>query len=216
MWDLNRAERRALTASLFLVGLAGLGRIAGGPGPAEVALDALAPTASPVDEVARALAAEARAQTPLGPDERIDLGAADRDELRRLPGVGPDLAEAILRERARRPFTSAEDLERVPGIGPVTVRRLAPHVRAGPSAGPGARATGPSPPSPPCGAARVDVNRATREELEALPGIGPALAGRIIEARGARSAFRRPEELTAVRGIGPRSLERLLPLICAG
>ncbi|MBY0313147.1 MAG: ComEA family DNA-binding protein [Phycisphaerales bacterium] len=59
----------------------------------------------------------------------------------------------------------------------------------------------------------VNINTATQAELELLPGIGPALAGRIIEHRTLRGAFRRVEDLDAVKGIGPRMLERLRPLV---
>jgi competence protein ComEA len=56
---------------------------------------------------------------------------------------------------------------------------------------------------------RVDLNAANRHELESLPGIGPVLAGRILERR-ARARFRVPEDLLSVRGIGPRLYARLL------
>lgn len=59
----------------------------------------------------------------------------------------------------------------------------------------------------------VNINKATQAELELLPGIGPALAGRIIEHRTLRGAFRRVEDLDAVKGIGPKMLERLRPLV---
>ena len=55
----------------------------------------------------------------------------------------------------------------------------------------------------------VDVNRAGPAELDALPGIGPVLARRIVEHRGRNGAFRSLEELRAVRGIGPSLLARL-------
>jgi competence ComEA-like helix-hairpin-helix protein len=60
----------------------------------------------------------------------------------------------------------------------------------------------------------VDLNRAGLADLDALPGIGPVLAGRIIRYRGQHGPFREPEELLAVTGIGPRLFERLRPLIC--
>jgi len=56
---------------------------------------------------------------------------------------------------------------------------------------------------------RVSVNRATPEELEAVPGIGPALARRIVAYR----PFRTLDELVRVPGIGPRTLERLRPYL---
>jgi competence protein ComEA len=60
---------------------------------------------------------------------------------------------------------------------------------------------------------RVSLNRATRTELEALPGIGPALAGRILEFRATHGPFRRASELLLVRGIGPKKWAALRPLV---
>lgn len=58
-------------------------------------------------------------------------------------------------------------------------------------------------------ATTVDVNRAGTAELDALPGIGPVLARRIVEHRGRNGAFRSLEEMRAVRGIGPSLIARL-------
>jgi comEA protein len=55
----------------------------------------------------------------------------------------------------------------------------------------------------------INVNTAGQGELELLPGIGPALAKRIIEHRTTKGAFKRVDDLDAVKGIGPKILERL-------
>ena len=59
----------------------------------------------------------------------------------------------------------------------------------------------------------VDINRAAQSELETLPGIGPAMARRIIDYREQNGAFLSPEDLTKVKGIGEKTLEKLLPYI---
>ncbi len=59
---------------------------------------------------------------------------------------------------------------------------------------------------------RVNLNTASREELIAVPGIGPTLAERILAAR----PFASWDEVLAVPGIGPRALERLKPYITLG
>ncbi len=72
----------------------------------------------------------------------------------------------------------------------------------------GASASAPRPPrEAPVG--RIDPNRAGASELTRLPGIGPALAERIVADRGLRGAFTSPEALLRVRGIGPKILDRI-------
>ncbi len=63
---------------------------------------------------------------------------------------------------------------------------------------------------------RMDINSASAEDLERLPGIGPALAGAIISYREAHGPFATVEELLLVKGIGPATLERVRDLIVAG
>lgn len=55
----------------------------------------------------------------------------------------------------------------------------------------------------------VDLNTASIEELVALPGIGPVIAGRIVEFREKRGGFRRVEELLAIRGVSERMWQEL-------
>jgi len=58
---------------------------------------------------------------------------------------------------------------------------------------------------------KINLNTASREALTALPGIGPALAGRIVEYRIQHGPFQNIEGLTQVKGIGPALLQRLAP-----
>lgn len=59
----------------------------------------------------------------------------------------------------------------------------------------------------------VNINKASAAELQALPGIGPALAQRIIEYRQQQGAFKTLSDLDAVKGVGPKKLEKLSPYI---
>jgi competence protein ComEA len=60
---------------------------------------------------------------------------------------------------------------------------------------------------------RLDLNRATAEELTLIPGIGPKLAQRIIEERARRGGFARVEDVRAVRGVGPKVWLRVEPFL---
>jgi competence protein ComEA len=59
----------------------------------------------------------------------------------------------------------------------------------------------------------VDLNTATAQELEALPGVGPATSKAILAYRTSHGRFRSVTELLEVPGIGPAKLEALRPLV---
>ena len=60
---------------------------------------------------------------------------------------------------------------------------------------------------------RIDLNRAGAGELAALPGIGPALAGRIVAHRQAHGPFRSVDDLAAVPGLGAKTVDALRNLV---
>ena len=62
----------------------------------------------------------------------------------------------------------------------------------------------------------VDINTASQAELEELPGIGPSLAGRIIEYRDENGPFARIEDIVNVSGIGSATYEDIKDLITVG
>jgi competence protein ComEA len=59
----------------------------------------------------------------------------------------------------------------------------------------------------------VRINTASARELNAIPGIGPVLAERIIGFRIQRGAFSRIDDLAKVKGIGRKTLEKIRPYI---
>jgi competence protein ComEA len=141
-----------------------------------------------------------RLARPLGPGERIDVDRATAEDLMRLPRIGPSLAQRIVADRdTRGAFGSLEGLDRVSGVGPALLEAIGRNVTFSGRASPGATDARP----------RVRVNRASAEELETLPGIGPALAAAIVASRNRLGPFRRVEDLARVPGIGPRTVERL-------
>jgi competence protein ComEA len=73
-----------------------------------------------------------------------------------------------------------------------------------------ATATGPSDSSP---SGPLDLNSATPDQLDALPGIGPATAQAIVGYRTNHGPFRSVDDLTEVQGIGPAKLEALRDLV---
>jgi len=170
---------------------------------------------------------------PLAEGERIDPNRADEIQLDRLPGVGAATAGAIVAARdSGTVFRRPNDLLAVRGIGPATLvgMRDALDLRSPPAAGRPPPASGrrlPSaaerypraePAASPDGGrpgALVDLNRAGAQELQGLPGVGPALAERILAARRER-LFTSVEDLVRVRGIGPATLEQLRPYATIG
>lgn len=197
------AERRAIIL-LLLLGVAGQGirLLIGRPGapPGEVALMPAERRGSPT---AHRDSAQAAAR-PLAAGETIDPDQASLTDLLRLPRVGPGLARAILADRgAKGPFRNLQGLDRVPGIGPKLLGVLEPYLRF--REGPTGRATD--------GRRAPNLNAMTAAELEALPGIGPALAARIVAYRESHGDFADIGALGAVPGVGPVLIERLRPLV---
>jgi len=60
---------------------------------------------------------------------------------------------------------------------------------------------------------KVDINSATIEELQRIPGVGPSTAQRIIDYRSQTGKFKAVDELQEVKGIGPKKLEKLKPYV---
>ncbi len=163
-----------------------------------------------------ALDSAREADRPLGPGERLDLNRASASDFTRLPRVGDALARRMVENRERDgPFRSVDDLARVSGVGPATVARLAPHLEvtgvpraavAPRGAAAARRIPGPDEVARPD---RVDINTASAEDLAALPGIGPAIAARIVAHRDSAGPWPAVDSLLAVKGIGPATLARL-------
>jgi competence ComEA-like helix-hairpin-helix protein len=150
---------------------------------------------------------------------KSDLNRADRDQLVSVPGIGPAAADSILKHRGDRGgFKSLDELGDATGIGAQTVQNLRERFTIS-----GKRAGGAESGSK--GAARKgsmadktvgktrnaksDLNRADRDELVSVPGIGPAAAESILQHRGDRGGFKSLDELGDVTGIGAQTVQNL-------
>lgn len=216
---MHDSERRALTRAAGVLLALSIARWAISR-PADPGTFDEAPNVLPAHVAATEAAADeaARRRRPLEAGERIDPNHASELELDRLPGIGPSTAAAIVRERDRGAvFRRPEELTVVRGIGPATVERLRPWLEFAPSVRgrPGERAGGRLPRTDRRYPTVLDVNRAGIRELEALPGVGPALARRIVEERAIRP-FSSVDDLARVRGIGPATIARLRGAIETG
>ncbi len=61
---------------------------------------------------------------------------------------------------------------------------------------------------------RININTASAKDLERLPGIGPALASRVVEHRSRHGLFKRPQDIVIVRGMSAKLYRRIAHLIC--
>ena len=133
------------------------------------------------------------------------VGAVRRPGLYRL-GQGARVAEAVARAggATRKADLSLVNLAALVSDGEQVAvpRRGSAVASAGASAGVTGIPTGP-----------VHLNSATVDQLDALPGVGPVTAQKIVDYRQKHGAFTSVDELDAVSGIGPARLDQLRDLV---
>jgi competence protein ComEA len=156
----------------------------------------------------------------------VDLNTASQKDLEGLKGVGPATAKKII---AARPYQSVDELAKA-GLKPKQIEALKPMVTVGavpkpapPVAAPAAKAPAATPatpapaakPTPAKEAApiaaklapgeKININTATKEELDKLPDIGPVKAQAIIEGR----PYNKIEDVMKVKGIKKGIFEKI-------
>ena len=134
----------------------------------------------------------------LAPDARVaDAVTAAGGALRGADTVGLNLARHL-----------ADGEQIVVGLAAPAGRPATLGSSVGGPAPPADRPAAPAKPAVP-----VDLNTATAEQLDALPGVGPVTAAAIVAWRSANGRFSTVEQLGEIDGIGPARLEKLRPMV---
>ena len=178
--------------------LVAVGKAAAAPAPAPAVekKPIAAPAVKPAEKKAPAAAPAPAAAAPL-----ISI-LADQKALESLPGIGPALAKKIMEGR---PFQSVDDLSRIKGMNKAKIDAIKDKVTVA--------AAKPVKPCPArslrqrlsAAAAPVDLNTADQKALESLPGIGPALAKKIMEGR----PFQSVDDLSRIKGLNKAKIDAI-------
>ncbi|MFJ6380665.1 helix-hairpin-helix domain-containing protein [Kitasatospora sp. NPDC092039] len=191
--------------------------------PQTVAVPALAAVAAPSGAEPSVPAGAAAVDSRAGPGTAaeaaagavagvvVDIGGRVHvPGLHTLPG-GSRVADALRAAGGPLPDTDTRNLNlaRVLVDGEqILVGEQAPVPAQAVGSGSGSGPPGPAAPRPP-----VSLNRATLEQLDTLPGVGPTLAQRILAYRTSHGSFRTLDQLRQVSGIGARTYAELRPLL---
>jgi competence protein ComEA len=191
-------ERNRIYIFLFLIAATAIGLASfwvRRPKPAPILITTPLPTFSPTP-----------VSTPTVAPLRVYVtGAVERPDVYILP-PGSIVKDALL--AAGGPTVDA-DLERINLALQLSDQQQVYVPYEGEDSPPIAPPSGSSPGSDPSAAGQVNINTASLQELDTLPGVGPAIAQRIIDYRTEHGPFQAPEDITEVNGIGPATFEEL-------
>jgi competence protein ComEA len=197
--DLARHRRRLLAGLVVVLAVLVVGQRLGVGVGAGSSGASTRPARAPVPATTPASASSA---TPIGELVVDVVGAVRRGGLYRLP-AGSRVADAV---RMAGGVTRRAQLELVNLAAPLAdgEQVLIPRAgAAGAAAAPGATVP----------AAPIQLSVATPEQLDTLPGIGPAMAARIVQYRQEHGTFHSVDDLAGVPGIGPAKLAALKGLV---
>jgi competence protein ComEA len=139
----------------------------------------------------------------------IDVNTANAMELQLLKGIGTTKADAIVKYRETNgSFSKKEDIMNVPGIGPATYEKIKDRLQITEKSMDESKQE-----QHHSEEERININRASRLQLEKLPGIGPVKARSIVEYRELNGDFNDLPDLILVKGIGEKTFERIKPMI---
>ena len=140
----------------------------------------------------------------------LDPGSRVQDAIQTAGGLLPEADTQLLNLAA--PLEDGSHIQ-VPARPPTATPKLTPGLQA-------TSKSGASTPLPveilPTVPGLININTATLEELDTLPGIGPSIAQRIIDYRTTNGLFATIEDIQNVKGIGPVTFEKIKDLITVG
>lgn len=159
---------------------------------------------------------------------KVNINTASKSELESLPRIGPATAQKIIDYREEYGgFAKIEDIMNIKGIGQGTFEKLKDLITVGDVSGlkikpyrgskkyagkGGASTTTRRRTSRYSYSGKLNINTATAEELDKLPGIGPTTAARIVEYRDMHK-FKMISDIKKVKGIGDKLYEKIKPYI---
>ncbi|MDX9761930.1 MAG: helix-hairpin-helix domain-containing protein [Desulfomonilia bacterium] len=120
--------------------------------------------------------------------EKININTASAEEMQIVPGMDQSLAQNIVEYRqANGPFGSVDELSQVQGIDDQKLQSIQEHLTAD----------------------KIDLNTASAEELQIIPGVDQSLAQNIVEYRQANGPFGSVDDLSQVSGITEENMNTI-------
>ncbi len=150
----------------------------------------------------------------------VDIGTASKEEIMQIKGIGPKIADKIISFRDSIEIVSNYDLLKINGIGEKGLDKWLPYLKPLPADSLHSNSsiiekdngTQDSEPIE----NKADINKATKEDIMKVKGIGSKKASQIIEYRDKKSGLKNMEELLSIKGIGKKTLAKIEELFYVG